>query len=75
LELFGPKVEVKTPSSMGSINKNPAGNQESNKIIERFNKIIHKEPEVVENTPFYKDGNTYIYIGGILILLGLGYYY
>lgn len=79
-ELFGKPVEVpiKTPTKMGSMNRidqSSTTNQESNKIIERFNQLIHKEPEVVENTPFYKDGKTYIYIGGILLLLGLGYYF
>jgi hypothetical protein len=46
------------------------GNDESNRIIERFKQIVHKEPEIVEeDTPFYK--NKYVIIGGILILSGL----
>src|SRR5579859_6118375 len=78
LELFGKKVEipVEFPSKMGSmkrIDQSSAGNKESNKIIERFNKIIHNEPETIqevepikEDTPLYK--NKYVIIGGILVL-------
>jgi hypothetical protein len=66
--------------SMNRINQSSTEIQENSKIIDRFNKIIHNEPikeEIIieENTPFYKDKNTYIIIGGVIILLGLGYYY
>jgi hypothetical protein len=77
--LFGKKVEVPIESStkMGSMNRidqSSSGSKESNKIIERFNQIIHKEPIEVketielpeENNPLYK--NKYVIIGGILVL-------
>jgi hypothetical protein len=58
---------------LNGINKNSTGDQESNKIFERFNKLIHKEKEEInieeENTLLYK--NKYVIIGGILILSGL----
>jgi hypothetical protein len=84
LELFGKKVEVpvELPTKMGSmkrIDQSPNGRKESNKIIERFNKIIHNEPEQIENipveedTPLYK--NKYVIIGGILILSCLSWYF
>jgi hypothetical protein len=80
LELFSKKVEipveipVENPSRLKTINSNSTGSKESNKIIERFSKIIHKEPievsepiEIIEeNTPLYQ--NKYVIIGGILIL-------
>jgi hypothetical protein len=56
--------------------QNATGSKESNKIIERFSKVIHgKEdtpipvqeiPVIEENTPFYE--NKYVIIGGILVL-------
>jgi hypothetical protein len=57
------------------------GNDSSNKIIERFTKIIHGEeikpevkPEVIqEDTPYYK--NKYIIIAGLLILAGITWYF
>lgn len=75
LELFSKKVEVpiESPSSMKTINKSSTGNQESNKIIERFNKIINKDDEIEENNPIYK--NKYAIIAGILILSGLTWYF
>ena len=85
LDLFGKKVEipVEFPSKMGSmkrIDQSSAGNKESNKIIERFNKIIHNEPETIqevepikEDTPLYK--NKYVIIGGILVLSCLSWYF
>jgi len=74
LELFGKKVEipVELPTKMGSMNRidqSSTTNKESSKIIERFSKIIHKEEEINEDTPFYK--NKYVIIGGLLILSGL----
>jgi hypothetical protein len=86
LELFGKKVEVPIESStkMGSMNRidqSSSGSKESNKIIERFNQIIHKEPIEVketielpeENNPLYK--NKYVIIGGILVLSCLSWYF
>jgi hypothetical protein len=81
LELFSRKVDISSKSeSMRSIQQTPTriqtGNDESNRIIERFKQIVHKEPEIIEDdTPFYKDKNTYIAGAAILLLLGLGYYY
>jgi hypothetical protein len=83
LELFGKPMEVPNnlPTKMGSVNgidPSSTTNQENSKIFERFNKIISKTeeiPEIPENVPFYKDGKTYIYIGGILILLSLSWYF
>jgi hypothetical protein len=79
LELFGKKIE--TPTKMGTMNRNDSSstgiqssNKESNKIIERFNKIINNEPEVIEdNTPIYK--NKYFIMGSFLLISGLTYYY
>lgn len=80
--LFKHKVEVpieipSTLKSLNGINKNSTGDQESNKIFERFNKLIHKEKEEInieeENTLLYK--NKYVIIGGILILSGLTWYF
>jgi hypothetical protein len=71
-ELFGHKVDLPSKSeSMRSIQQTPtriqAGNDESNRIIERFKQIVHKEPEIIEDdTPYYK--NKYVIIGGILLL-------
>jgi hypothetical protein len=87
LELFSKKVEipveipVENPSRLKTINSNSTGSKESNKIIERFSKIIHKEPievsepiEIIEeNTPLYQ--NKYVIIGGILILSCLSWYF
>jgi hypothetical protein len=86
LELFGKKVEVPIESStkMGSMNRidqSSTTSKESNKIIERFNQIIHKEPIEVketleiqeENNPLYK--NKYVIIGGILVLSCLSWYF
>ena len=85
LKFFGKTVDVPietvtTMKSMNRINQSSTEIQENSKIIDRFNKIIHNEPIkedilIEENTPFYKDKNTYIIIGGVIILLGLGYYY
>jgi hypothetical protein len=53
-----------------TIDPNTTGNKESNKIIERFSKIIHKDEKITqEDTPLFK--NKYIIMGGILILSGL----
>src|SRR5580692_3105293 len=89
LELFGKKVDVpiNTSTKMESLNGiNPSstriqtGINESNGIIEKFSKIIHNQQpipqEIIEEeTPFYKDRNTYIKATAILLLLGLGYHY
>jgi hypothetical protein len=88
LELFGKKanVPINTATKMESLNGiNPSstgyqtGINESNSIIERFSKIIHNQqpiqPEIIEDTPFYKDRDNYIKAAAILLLLGLGYYY
>jgi hypothetical protein len=71
--------------SMNRINPSSTGIQsginESNSIIERFSKIIHNQQPIQETiqpdieTPFYKDRDNYIKLAGLLILLGLGYYY
>jgi len=88
LELFSPKVDLPTKSeSLRTIQQTTTriqdGNDESNKIIERFKQIINKkeeiEPEIIkeeikeENNPFYK--NKYVIIAGIFLLLGLSWYY
>jgi hypothetical protein len=59
---------------MGPIDKSSTGNQESNKIVERFNKIIHREEEIIqENAPFYY--NKYFIYGTFLLISGVTYYY
>jgi hypothetical protein len=84
LELFGKKVE--TPSRteiLRGIQQTPpriqTNDDESNRIIERFKGLINKpeeiKPDIIEETPFYKDKGNYIKAAAILILLGLGYYY
>jgi hypothetical protein len=79
LELFGKKVEIpiELPTKMGTmkrIDQSSAGNKENSKIFERFNKIINKEPEVIEDdTPIYK--NKYVIIGGMLVLSCLAWYF
>jgi len=90
LELFSPKVDLPTKSeSLRTIQQTTTriqdGNDESNKIIERFKQIINKKEEIIQiepeftkeeiqkDTPFYK--NKYIIIGGILILSGLTWYF
>jgi hypothetical protein len=71
--LLGMKV-IETPSRLKQINSNSTGDKESNKIIERFTKIIHNEPEEIKDeTPIYK--NKYVIIGGILILSCLTWYF
>jgi hypothetical protein len=80
LELFG-KKPVELPSkleSLGGINQIPTeiqtNNENSERIIERFRKIINKPeeipiqevPVVDKPTPFYE--NKYVIIGGILVL-------
>jgi hypothetical protein len=78
-ELFGHKIE--TPTKMGTMNRTDSSSTKiqnevegKSKIIERFNKIIHNEPEEIkEDTPIYK--NKYVIIGGILILSGLTWYF
>ena len=59
---------------MNKPNKNSTGNEESSRMIERFKQIINKEPDILieEDTPFYKDKNTYIKGAILLLLLSLG---
>jgi len=88
-ELFV-KKPIETPSrikSMDGIQSKTIGIQKgdenSDKIIERFRKIINKPEEIPitgdipviedKSTPFYE--NKYIIIGGILILSGLAWYF
>jgi hypothetical protein len=85
LDLFGKKVEIpiELPTKMGSmkrIDQSPNGRKESNKIFERFGKIINNNQEEIqeveeikEDTPLYK--NKYVIIGGILILSCLSWYF
>jgi len=71
---------------MGGINQIPTeiqtNNENSERIIERFRKVINKPeeistqeeiPVVDKPTPFYE--NKYVIIGGILILSGLAWYF
>jgi hypothetical protein len=78
LELFGKKVEFPSKSeSLRTIQQKSAeiqtSNDTSNKIIERFTKLIHNEEVVIEviqeDTPYYK--NKYIIIAGMLVLSGI----
>ena len=85
LDLLGKKVEkVDLPTKneiLRGIQQSSTGiqtsNESSNKIIERFTKIIHGEeikpelkPEVIqEDTPYYK--NKYVIIAGLLVLSGI----
>jgi hypothetical protein len=78
LDLFGKKVEipVEFPTKMGSmssIDKSSTGNQESYKIVERFNKIVDKPEPIIEDTPFYY--NKYFIYGTFLLISGVTYYY
>ena len=81
LDLFGKKMDVpiETPSSpMRGIQPETTGiqtgNGESNRIIERFKRLIHKEEVIQEdNTPYYK--NKYVIIAGLLVLSGLTWYF
>jgi hypothetical protein len=70
--ILGHKLD--TPKTrMGAIDKSSAGNEEGNKIIERFTKIIHNEPEIEENTPLYR--NKYFIWGSFLLISAVTYYY
>jgi hypothetical protein len=70
-------LETSTPSRLKPFDPNATGSKESNKIIERFSKVIHgKEDLPIQETiiedksnPFYE--NKYVIIGGLLILSGL----
>ena len=88
LDLFGKKIEtpIENPSnSMRGIQQSSTGiqtsNDSSNKIIERFTKLIHKEEEVMDtseviqedNNPYYK--NKYVIIAGLLILGCITWYF
>jgi hypothetical protein len=88
-ELFvkKPNIPVEIPSRMNGIQSKTIGIQEGNensdRIIERFKKIINKPEEipiqeeipVIEKkpTPFYE--NKYVIIGGILVLSCLAWYF
>lgn len=65
------------PSRLNTSNKTSTGDQESSRMIERFKQIINNKEEILieEDTPFYKDKNTYIKGAILLLLLGLGWYY
>lgn len=88
------KKPIDIPSkleSLRTINKSSTGietsgiqtnNENSERVIERFRKIINKPeeipiieeiPVIEENTPFYE--NKYVIIGGILILSCLAWYF
>jgi hypothetical protein len=85
LELFGEKVDVPIenpmPSRLKPFDPNATGSKESNKIFERFSKIINKPEEIPiqetiieeKHTPFYE--NKYVIIGGILVLSCLAWYF
>ena len=86
LELFGKKEDIVQnlpSSSMRGIPKETNGiqanNENSNGIIERYKKLIHREeikPEITqeeENTPYYK--NKYVIIASLLILSGITWYF
>jgi len=70
---FGHKVEVKDQGKLSPIHKSSAGNEEGSKIIERFTKIIHNEPEIEVNSPIYK--NKYFIWGSFLLISAVTYYY
>jgi hypothetical protein len=87
LELFGKKVEIPSKTeSMRQINQKTTGiqtnNENSDRIIERFKKIINKTDEIPvqeeinipdeKPTPFYE--NKYVIIGGMLVLACLAWY-
>lgn len=59
--------KFETPKTrMGSIDKSSTGNQESYKIVERFNKIVDKP--IIEDTPFYY--NKYVIWGTFFVTFG-----
>nr|YP_009498208.1 hypothetical protein [Lactarius deliciosus]AWX52994.1 hypothetical protein [Lactarius deliciosus] len=70
-------TNVEVPSRLNTSNKNSAGVEKDSTIAERFKQIINKKEELIieEDTPFYKDKNTYIKGAILLLLLGLGWYY
>lgn len=65
------------PSRLNKPNKTSTGIEKDTTIAERFKQIINKEPDIIkeEDTPFYKDKNTYIKGAILLFILGLGWYY
>jgi hypothetical protein len=54
--------------------KTSTGIEKDSTIAERFKQIINKKEEFIieEETPIYKDKNTYIKGAILLLLLGLG---
>jgi hypothetical protein len=70
---FGHKVETSKQGTMRSTDKISTGNQESSKIIERFNQIIHKEEIKEDNSPFYQ--NKFFIWGSFLLISAVTYYY
>jgi len=84
--LFSKKVDVpikEFPSRSGRLNQpqpNATGINESNRIIERFTKIINNKDEISpepvveeENNPYYK--NKYLILAALLLLSGVAWYY
>lgn len=84
--LFSKKVDVpikEFPSRSGRLNQsqpNATGINESNRIIERFTKIINNKDEIIlepvveeENNPYYK--NKYLILAALLLLSGVAWYY
>jgi hypothetical protein len=54
--------------------KTTAGIEKDSTIAERFKQIINKKEDIIidDDTPFYKDKNTYIKGAILLLLLSLG---
>jgi hypothetical protein len=85
LSTFGlfKKVDVpikETPTRLNPSQPNATGINESNRIIERFTKIINNKDEISpepvveeENNPYYK--NKYILLVALLLLSGITWYY
>ena len=65
------------PSRLNKPDKTSTGIEKDSTIAERFKQIINKKEEFIieEETPIYKDKNTYIKGAILLLLLGLGWYY
>jgi hypothetical protein len=65
---LGQKIETpQTPQTrMSSVDKSSTGSEKSPKIIERFNKIIHKEEIIPEDNHFYN--NKYFICGCFLLI-------
>jgi hypothetical protein len=79
--ILGYKIESSS-TKMGSMNRTDQSSttsKESNKIIERFSKIVLKEEEevteveITEDSPIYK--NKYFIYATFLLISGVAYYY